>query len=214
MREYIKSYRVFVSEKWVKVLLYLVYPLATVGICRFLLMFSDLYGMIHQVVAASVMIFAELVLDVFAYGGILQKGTGKLDYLKLSNRGMEIVHKSLWADKVRRLLTTVFILSGAYLVCHEGMSVGQLVSGIFATAMVLELSLLISRRFDAASTVMALSYVIYLVGPVFILLAILTTGHFMFLYMVAYVGVLIWSNTHIMKRARRVYYDSESEKES
>ena len=214
MREYLKSYRVFIFDRWITVTLFLLYPLIAIGFCKLLVRYSDLYGFIHQIVAVCIMIFAELVLDVFVFGGILRKNTGKLEYLKLSYKGMDIFKRSLWADKFRRLITTVFILGIAYIICHENMNPGQLVSSIFATGVVLELSLLVSRRFDTTGMVAMISYLLYLVGPLFIAVAIWLPWYCAFVFAVAYVGVVIWSNAHIMKRVGRVYYDSEHEEES
>ena len=211
MREYIKGYRAFVSDKWIKLLLYLVYPLCTIGFCRLAVTVSDLYGYFHQALVASIMIFAEYVLDVSVFGGILCKDTGKLDYLKLSHRGMKILEKSLWADKIRRLITTVILLSAAYIICHEGMNPAKLVSSIFATGLVLELGLLITRHFDTVSMVGLIAWLVYIVGPLFTGVAICMPEYCGIIFLAVYMAVLIWSNRHILKKAERVYYDSESE---
>ena len=70
MREYVKGYRAFVSDKWIKLLLYLVYPLCAIGFCRLAVTVSDLYGFLHQALVASIMIFAEYVLDVSTFGNL------------------------------------------------------------------------------------------------------------------------------------------------
>ncbi len=176
-----------------------------------MVMFSDLYGFVHQAVAASIMIFAEFTLDVFVYGGILRKDTGKLDYLKLSNKGMKILEKSLWVDKVRRFIIAVILLSAAYVICHEDMNPAQLISSIFGTGLVLELGLMVTRRFDTVGMVGLIAWIIYIIGPLFVVVATLASGYCVIGFGIAYVAVLIWSNTHIMKKAGRVYYDSESE---
>lgn len=213
MREFTKSYGVFLSDKRVKFVLYLLYPIVAIGICRVLVLFSDLYGFIHQGVAASIMIFAELLLDILVFGSILRKDTTKLDYLKLSDKGMEVLRKSLWVDKIRRFITVMIILCAAYMICHEGMNPWRLLSSIFTTGLVLELGLLVSRRFGTATTVGLLAWGLYIVGPVLTVVAACLPGYCLVAFGAAYIGVLFWSNIHIMKRARSVYYDSESEKE-
>lgn len=210
MREYVKGYRAFVSDKWIKLLLYLVYPLCTIGFCRIAVMFSDLYGFLHQGLVAGFMIVDELVIDVSVFGGILRKDTGKLDYLKLSQKGMKILEKSLWVDKIRRLITTMILLTAAYMICHEGMNPYNLVSSIFATGVVLELGLLITRRFDTAGVAALIAWLVYIIGPVLVVVAVVVSEYCLVIFLAAYVAVLIWSNTYIMKRARRVFYDSES----
>ena len=124
---------------------------------------------------------------------------------------MEILEKSLWADKIRRLITTVILLSAAYIICHEGMNPVKLVSSIFATGLVLELGLLITRRFDTVSMVGLIAWLVYIVGPVFIVIAVLSFDYCLVLFLAAYVIVSFWSNRHILKKVERVYYDSESE---
>lgn len=211
MREYVKGYRAFVSDKWIKLLLYLVYPLCAIGFCRLAVAVSDLYGFLHQALMASIMIFAELILDVPTFGGILRKDTGKLDYLKLSHRGMKILEKSLWADKIRRLITTSILLSAVYIICHEGMNPAKLISSIFATGLVLELGLMITRHFDTAGVVGLIAWLVYMVGPLLVAVATVAPEYCLVGFLVAYVAILFGSNMYIMKKAGRVYYDSESE---
>ncbi len=211
MREYVKGYRAFVSDKWIKLLLYLVYPLCAIGICKFFkLLFSDVDGFLYQWLIAGFIIFAELLLDVPTFGGILRKDTGKLDYLKLSHRGMKILEKSLWADKIRRLITTIILLSAAYIICHEEMNPVQLVNSILATGVVLELGLMITRHFDAPGAVGLIACLVYIVGPLLIVVAMIAPAYCLVGVLVAYVAILFGSNTYIMKKAGRVYYDSES----
>lgn len=211
MREYVKGYRAFVSDKWIKLLLYLVYPLCAIGFCRIAVMVSDLYGFLHQALVASIMIFAELILDVSTFGGILRRDTDKLDYLKLSYRGMKILEKSLWADKIRRLITTVILLSAAYIICHAGMNPVKLVNSILATGVVLELGLMITRHFDTPGAVGLIAWLVYIVGPLLVAVAAVAPWYCLVGFLAAYAAVLIWSNTYIMKKAGRVYYDGESE---
>lgn len=211
MREYVKGYRAFVSDKWIKLLLYLVYPLCAIGFCRIAVMVSDLYGFLHQALIASIMIFAELILDVSTFGGILRKDTDKLDYLKLSHRGMKILEKSLWADRIRRLITAVILLSAAYIICHEGMNPVKLVNSILATGVVLELGLMITRHFDTPGAVGLIAWLVYIVGPLLVAVAAVAPGYCLVGFLAVYAAVLIWSNTYIMKKAGRVYYDGESE---
>ncbi len=212
MREYVKGYRAFVSDKWIKLLLYLAYPLCAIGICKcFKMLFSDVDGFLYQWLVAGFMIFAELLLDVPTFGGILRKDTGKLDYLKLSHRGMKILEKSLWADKIRRLITTSILLSAVYIICHEGMNPAKLISSIFATGLVLELGLMITRHFDTAGVVGLIAWLVYMVGPLLVVIATVAPAYCLVGFVIVYVIILIWSNTYIMKKAGRVYYDSESE---
>ena len=113
MVKYYKCYRVFLSGMLMKVIMYLVYPVCVFLWCSLAFIISDVgFGnaTLGLMMTAGMMVVAELLLDGFVYGGLLAKDSNKLEYLKTSYRGISVLKKSLYVDKLRRLLTLIFFI--------------------------------------------------------------------------------------------------------
>jgi len=70
---------------------------------------------------------------------------------------------------------------------------------------------MITRHFDTPGAVGLIAWLVYIVGPLLVAVAAVAPGYCLVGFLAAYAAVLIWSNTYIMKKAGRVYYDGESE---
>lgn len=211
MVSFYKSYRVFLSGTWLKVLMYLVYPLVTFLWCGLIAVgmgVEKVYAMYILLITCSVIMWAELLLDNFVYGGILAKDTNKLEYLKTSYRGISVLKKSLTVDKVRRLVTMTLLLTIIYSVCHEKVSVGQLVSLILGTGAVMELGLLIIRHFSSFNWTVILAWVANGVGALVGFLAVKLAPIFAVLFLLLFVVIVMASNRVTMKKAERGFYDA------
>lgn len=212
MLYYIKSYRAFLCGHLVKLLLYLVGPLITLLWSGFIALISNKYGIIGQSTAISLIILYELVIDTFVYGGILSKDTNKLEYLKTSPKGMEILHKSLVIDKVRRFLMTAVMLSMVYGISNENLSLLQFISIIFAAVTAMELGLLICRRVTVITLAMLIALLTNLLVTALVIPITFLPGGFVVLYAGLFAAVEICSNSHIIKKAKKGYYDEQLEK--
>lgn len=112
MKQKIRSYLVFTSF-WYKIIMFAVLPAALLG----MQVFSSVVFQgtaIHLSVA--VLILAEVMADNWFLGGIQEKGSEKIDYLKTSSRGMEIMKSVLVMDLMRRLLFHVGILGVSWVI--------------------------------------------------------------------------------------------------
>lgn len=112
MKQKIRSYLVFTSF-WYKIIMFAVLPAVLLG----MQVFSSVVFQgtaIHLSVA--VLILAEVMADNWFLGGIQEKGSEKIDYLKTSSRGMEIMKSVLVMDLMRRLLFHVGILGVSWVI--------------------------------------------------------------------------------------------------
>lgn len=215
MVSYYKSYKVFLTGTLMKLLLYLVYPLVTILWCGLMAIgmgAEKVYAMAALLITCNIILWVELVADYFVYGGILAKDTNKLEYLKTSNWWMSVLKKSLIVDKVRRFVTMTLLLGLIYSVCHEGVSVGQLISLLFAVAAVIELGLLINRHSGSFSWTIFFAWVANALGTGIGFLALKLAPIFAVLFLMLFFLVVMVSNRVVIKRAKRSFYDTEAEK--
>lgn len=212
MVSYIKSYRTFLCETLVKLLLYLVGPLITLFWSALIGFISNKYGIIAQGAAINLIVLYELLLDTFVYGGILSKDTNKLEYLRTSPKGLEILRKSLVTDKLRRFLMTAVLLSLIYGISNGNLSLFQFVSILFAAVTAMELGLLICRRVTVITLAMLIALLTNLLVTGLVIPIMYLPGGFVVLYAGLLAAVEIFSNRHIMKKAKKGYYDEQLEK--
>lgn len=213
MKKYWKSYGVFLSGTLVNVLMFAVYPLAVIcmglpaHIIGIMAMKSALPGLLT---AGSTLVGAELILDMFVFGGILNKETNKLEYLKTSHRGIPVLRKALQADKVRRVLMIHLILAVFYLLGAENVSYLSLISFTFATTAVTELILVLSRHITQMNWLMLVIMLASLVEMGVGILALILPPVCMILFVVLYVGIFLFSEKIVVKRMEESYYDSRA----
>ena len=105
MKQKIKSYLVFTSVLY-KILMLLVLPVLLLGIQVFA---SVVFQGTVIPLSILVLIFAEIFGDTFVLGGIQEKNSEKMDYLKTSPRGMKVMKSVLIMDLLRRFLSCVVI---------------------------------------------------------------------------------------------------------
>ncbi len=116
MKNRLKSYLVFTSLIY-RVFMYLVMPVVLVGI-----VFAVGGGVAAAVLAASILPMVESVSDNWLFGGIQTKDAEKMDFLKTSGCGMNIMRSALCMDLLRKFLTAVIVLGICYLLflCTNG----------------------------------------------------------------------------------------------
>ena len=134
----LKCYKVFCIGIFVKLAMFLLYPLAVLffsGLIALASVISFKNAAPGLLSAASTIISAELLLDMFIYGGILCKDNNKLEYLKTSYKGIKVLESSLIVDKIRRWLMTCGLLGIIYGIGNPGVSGGtQKYKGKFCKA--------------------------------------------------------------------------------
>lgn len=112
MKQRIRSYLVFTSL-WYKVIVFVILPVVLLGM-QILSTIVFQGTAIH--LSVPVLIMAEIMADSWFLGGIQEKGSEKIDYLKTSPRGMKVMKSVLVMDLVRRLLFHGGILGVSWLI--------------------------------------------------------------------------------------------------
>ena len=100
MKHNIRSYLVFTSL-WYKIIMFAVLPLVLLGIQVFS---TVVFRGTAIPVFVMILIMVEIMADYGFLGGIQEKGSEKIDYLKTSPRGMKVMKSALVIDLVRRFL--------------------------------------------------------------------------------------------------------------
>lgn len=215
MLKYYKCYKAFLSGILMKLVVYLFYPLMMILFCGLMgigMGVEHIHAMYALLTASGGIIWIEMLLDIYIYGGILAKDTNKLEYLKTSCKGMSVLKKGLYVDKLRRLMTMTLILGVIYAVCHEQVSVGQLISLILVTAGIEELGLLIIRHFSSLNWVLIVAMVANVLGVIVGVLAVNIAPIFAVLFLLMFAGIFVASNKVTMKKAEGSFYDAGVEK--
>lgn len=112
MKHKIRSYLVFTSL-WYKIIMFAVLPVVLLGM-------QVLSTIVFQGTAihlsVMLLIIVEIMADNWFLGGIQEKGSEKIDYLKTSSRGMEIMKNVLVMDLIRRFCSMGVILGVSWLI--------------------------------------------------------------------------------------------------
>lgn len=116
MRKKIKSYLVFTSL-WYRMGVYLALPLVISGL-GFLIERGLAGG--GLIIVTVLLPMAEIISDVWLFGGIQTKDSLRLEYLKASGHGREIIRTALEMDLLRKLLSGIGILALFSLVLAVG----------------------------------------------------------------------------------------------
>lgn len=210
MRQFVKSYHVFVPQMWSKLFVYLAYPVFLVWLSCAL----SGWGIPAQaclMIAGINVATVEIIWDSMVFGGIASKDTNKLEYLKTSVRGMKVLRYSIIADAVRRVLSTSVILGAVYAIVKPEMDAVKLFGCIFATLGCAELSLLITRSFTMLVVMLVVLSVVatvstYVMGHIYAD----GLGWSCLLALVFYVLVAMIGRVIIMKKAKGSYYDERN----
>ncbi len=218
-----KSYHLFLTQKWLRVLIYLVYPIV--------LLLG--FGYLGNVVAASnlnaesnkhitimllcalwdFIIGVELFSDILILGGIAAKDSNKLEYIKTSIKGMPIFRKSLLADGIRRFLSIAVIAGTGNIFCCPSDSLTDAFVAVMIVFFYAELGLTITRHFPNLTVIMlTFSALMAVLPPTITLIQKTPAGVELFLSLLLAIAIFIISRWLILKKARDSYYDCRNEK--
>lgn len=207
----IKCYRVFLCNKWMRRVIYLIYPLLTICWCGLMAFIGSPDATVGLIATAVMVIFMEVFLDQFVYGGIFCKDTNRLAYLMTSCKGISVLEKSLKVDKFRRLLSIAVIFGVVYRISHGGVDVIQLVGIILAVATVMELGLLFSRGCDTQGGPLLVAMVSDLAGGALAFGAMKLPSVCAFAFLILYGAVVIGGKRRVVRKTREQYYDGKVE---
>ncbi len=209
MKKYFKCYHVFLADDLFRVTLYFAYPLLVGGFCGFLAVPAGMGGMIKLalLITAQMIVSVELFLDTWVYGGILAKDTQKLEFLKTSHRGMQVLQNSVRMDKLRRALSTTLLLGVVQVAGGRPVGFFSFLGLVFATCAVMEAALILSRHIQGVSLVILVVILANMLAAAIGMLALAGNGLPVILIAPLFVAVVIISNQYIYKRAEASYYD-------
>lgn len=208
MKRFIKSYHVFLPQIWSKLFTYVVYP----GVISFIGYWFVSWGIpmfACVLVLCSLMLTVEVLWDSAVFGGIASKNTNKLEYIKTSVRGMQILRNSIVADAVRRVLSVAVILAVLYAMNASELVLWEVVNCGFVTLWCIELSLLLTRSF---SMMVVMILAVSIGGCIcmavcgIVLLGAGTAWNICF-GILPYLLFVVAGRAVIMRKARGSYYD-------
>lgn len=122
MKRFLKSYLVFTSLIY-RIGMFIVMPIVMIAA---ILCLGGAFGRIgplnlYDVPGAAVFMvvmmsfpMVEIVSDTWMFGGIQSKGADKLEYLKTSSIGIQVLRRALSIDLLRKFLSAVGIISVSY----------------------------------------------------------------------------------------------------
>ena len=212
MKIWMKSYHVFLSQLWLRALMYLLYPLVMIsGMCLAILIVKSQGAGIEMayMMTGNLFIMAELFLGYFVFGGVASKDSNKLEYLKTSVKGMPVLKRGIIVDSLRRVLW-IFLMQLVPLF----LSGEQLNGGVWVSCAVVilctEVGLIIFQRTSSFTIFMVVMVVSGTVGGTVMAIGMLCRNFWwaVALFYVAAARVTVYSIRMVMQKARESYYDN------
>lgn len=205
MGKYIKSYHLFVSSPLARLGLYILYPLLLITIDAVLMYWSNNY--IVSLAMTMLLICAiELLSDHGIYGGIANRDTNKLEYLKTSHNGINLLFSSIIIDAIRRFLSISLTIM---LLFTQQVSAITLFAIIFFMLFLVELGLLFCRLTEMIQIAFAIICLLQLpITWLTISIAINALPTWSpILCLILWLGITGLGRYIIMRTARKSYYD-------
>lgn len=130
MMKKINRYLVFTSFAY-RIALFLVIPVLLVGIGVFA---GHHLGELWAVPVALLLTMTEIISDYWLFSGLQAKDAEKMDFLKTSGLGMEVLRDALILDLLRKFLTACVVMAGCDLLIDRSGSpmYAGLVSYVFS----------------------------------------------------------------------------------
>ncbi len=205
----IKNYLVFTSLLY-RILTFVLLPIVTVGLYYLL---RKMIPQVGLVIVMSMVVMAEIILDIWLFGGIQVKGTQMLEYLKTSGRGRMVLRDALVIDLIRRFITIAGIMGVCYLL--EGLEWNNLqvvairIYSILIAYTLMVAGVLIARYEGIAWVNIVLSYAAVFLAAMSFLLPGLSQYIMVYDLVVGVLAVLVSILTvkAAMKKVEGSYYD-------
>ncbi len=205
MGKYIKSYHLFVTSALTKLGLYILYPLflllvhvVIVSVCG--------YPMLSLTINMILICALELIVDHDIYGGIANRDTNKLEYLKTCCNGMNLLFYSIIVDAIRRFLSISIIITLLY---SQYVSAIALFTVIFSTLFLVELGLIICRFTQMIQIAFAITSLLqlFVIWLIVLIIRNLLPMWAPILCLFLWLSITCLGRYIIMKTARASYYD-------
>lgn len=223
MKQYVKSYHLFLSQRWLRWGIYIIYPLLLSGSFGWLgsKISADpspatdpksLYTLLFFVLG-NTLILVELFSDTFIFGGIADKNTNKLEYLKTSTKGMPCLRKALVTDAARRLISLGIIVGCCSLSAHPFYDLADASAILLMLFSFIETGLIITRHFPTLSvTFIVISVISFLMPASLSWIQLASPQLKLLLPTLTGITATVLGRWLILKKARNSYYDNRNEK--
>lgn len=229
MKKGIKSYLAFTSGAY-RLILFVLVPLAVIGLNMGLAVYTrqthlsgagsskDIQGEMNVIMfmAASLMMFAEVLLDNMAFGGIAVKRSQSLDYMKASPKGRQLMRRALRTDLVRMLLESIVVLilsRVAWWVIGEiagfwrKQDIVLMLALVACQYFVTVTALIVTRHYDMWGVNMLAVYLGFFVLLALVILSWMNSFAILAVMTALSVAVSIFSQWKIMRRVEAGFYD-------
>lgn len=223
MKQYIKSYHLFLTRWWFRCIIYFVYP-------ALLLLLADYLGNIvtgftwisYEKAQSNRLLFLELLCsfivsveifcDYFIFGGIATKETNKLEYLKTSVKGIPLLTKALITDGMRHLLSIAIIIGFGSLLLATALSPIDCILVIVYVFSLVEAGLIITRQFSTLLIqYITLTVITFILPASITLLLQMPIAFRIMLPLLLAIVISFLGRWLILKKARNSYYDNRPE---
>lgn len=114
MKKIIKSYLVFTSFVY-RIVVFLVVPVLSMCAGVYTVSRFGEMGEFGVMPAAVLLAAAEIISDNWLFSGLQAKEAEKMDFLKTSGFGMEMMQNALILDLLRKFLTALVVITACYL---------------------------------------------------------------------------------------------------
>lgn len=211
MKNAIRSYLVFTTGLY-RIVTFLLVPILTV-VLQWAARPTDFCLVAY--LNAVVLLFAEIMLDYWVFGGIAVKNVRQMEYLKTSGKGRSVMRMALIVDMVRQLLVSVFLFAagGVLFICRQNpvsWENGELAAGV--AVLLLEYFLIVTgitvaRHFDGlmVNMLIAAAALLLLAGGLFLIAVNVYIMLAVGFVLAAASGMFgVWK---VMKRVEEGYYD-------
>lgn len=229
MKRGIKSYLAFTSGAY-RLILFVLVPIAVIGLNVGLAVYTRQGIMskavepdgtlgtvdIMMLVSASLLMFAEVMLDNMAFGGIAVKRSQSLDYMKASPWGRQLMRRALRTDLVRCLFESVIVITlsrAAWSVVGEATrawrprDIIQILALVACQYFVTVTVLIVTRHYDIWGVNMLAVYLGFFVLLALVALTWMNSFAILAVMMALSVAVSIFSQWKIMRRVEASFYD-------
>ncbi len=215
MKTWMKCYHAFLSQWWLKALVYILYPVVMIGgMCLAILIVKG-YGIeiaLAYNLTGNLFIMAELFLGYFIFGGVAAKDSNKLEYLKTSVNGMPVLKRGIIVDALRRALGIFLMLLVPLFLSGERPD-GSVWVACAVVILCSEAGLIIFRRTSSFTIFMVVLLLSGTVGSMVMAVGMICRNFWwaVALLYVAAAAVTVFSIRMVMQKARESYYDERIE---
>lgn len=205
MKKCIQGYHLFVTSPLARWGLYLLYPLSVIAATYIIGYYSNPF--LSLLFAMILICGIELVADHDIYGGLANQDTNKLEYLKTSCHGMDILLGGLVGDMIRRAISISLILIISFI---QRITLTELVFAIFLLLFLVELGLLFCRM----THMLQMSFAVTSLCQIPIIWLVTLMRRYSIPLWCLLLCLILWLSTAfagryiIMRNARKSYYDS------